>query len=212
VRTGCMTRVATSMPSAVVGSTLLSLITDVVQQSQGVAMKYEFRRYRRNQSLADIAGIAVTVAEMLVVACALSFPAMASDSKYAVDYTSEIDLLSSFNRPITQSLLPKHVKDIEYYPDDAIFPCSPAGVTLSPTRHPPRKCHYFSAVVGKDMPTLIFVLDGQRVTALIQEDHLDDGSDKVRKVRKLLHSWESDGANAPMVNGPNRAQYRKDHR
>ena len=62
------------------------------------------------------------------------------------------------------------------------------------------------------MPTLIFVLDGQRVTALIQEDHLDDGSDKVRKVRKVLHSWESDGANAPMVNGPNRALYIREHR
>lgn len=159
-----------------------------------------------------LASITVTLIAIVLVPCAWSSPAMASDSKYAVDYTREIDLLSSFNRPITQSLLPKHLKTIEYYPDDAIFPCTQTGVTLSPTRHPPRKCHYLSAVVGKDMPTLIFVLDGQRVTALIQEDHLDDGSDKVRKVRKVLHSWESDGANAPMVNGPNRALYIREHR
>lgn len=156
--------------------------------------------------------IAVTVAEILLVACAQSSSAMASDSKYAVDYTREIDLLSSFNRPITQSLLPKYVKNIDYLPDDAIFPCTPAGITLQPMRRPPRKCHYFSAEVGKEVPTLIFVLDGQRVTALIQENYLNDGSDKVRKVRKVLHSWESDGTNAPMVNGPNRALYIREHR
>jgi len=159
-----------------------------------------------------LTSFAVTVTEILVVACAFSSTAMASDSKYAIDYTREIDLLSSLNRPITQSLLPKYVKTIEYHPDDAIFPCTQAGMTLPPARHPPRKCHYLSAVVGKEMPTLIFVLDGQRVTALIQENHLDDGSDKVRKVRKLLHSWESDGTNAPTVNGPNRALYIREHR
>lgn len=172
-------------------------------------MKNEFERYRRHYSLT---GVVVTVTEMFVVACALSFPAMASDSKYAVDYTREIDLLSSFNRPITQSLLPKYVKDIDYRPDDAIFPCTKTGLTLQPMRRPPRKCHYFSALVGKEMPTFIFVLDGQRVTALIQEDPLDDGSNKVRKVRKILHSWESDGTKAPMVNGPNRELYIREHR
>ena len=172
-------------------------------------MKKQFGRYSHEHSLTRVA---VAAAEILLVACAMSSSAMAGGSKYEVDYSSEIDLLSKFNRPITQSLLPKHIKDIDYYPDDAIFPCSPAGRTLQPARHPPRKCHYFSAVVGKEMPTLIFVLDGQRVTALIQEDHLDAGNDKIRKVRKVLHSWESDGANAPMVNGPNRELYIREHR
>lgn len=173
-------------------------------------MKNKFGRRRCHHLLA---GVAITFTEALVITCALSFPAMASDSEYAVDYAKEIDLLSSFNRPITHSLLPKYVKSIDYYGDDAIFPCTPTGVTVRPIRHPPRKCHYLSALVGKEMPlTLIVVLDGQRITALIQEDHLDAGNDKVRKVRKLLHSWESDGANAPRVNGPNPAQYWKDHR
>jgi hypothetical protein len=160
----------------------------------------------------SLSSVAVVVTEILAVACAISSPAMASDSKYAVDYTREIDLLSSFNRPITQSLLPKYVKGIDYFPDDAILPCTPAGMTLPPARRPPRKCHYFAAVVGKEMPTLIFVLDGQRVTALIEVDYLHDGSDKVRKVRKLLHSWEADGANAPMVNGLNRSLYIREDR
>ncbi len=170
------------------------------------------KRFGRCQGHHSLASVAIRVTEILAIACTLSFPAMASDSKYAVDYTREIDLLSSFNRPIIQSLLPKYVKSIEYVPDDAIYPCTPTGVTLQPTRHPPRKCHYLSVVVGKEMPTMIFILDGQRVTGLIQESYQDDGSDKARRIRKVLHSWESDGANAPMVNGPNRALYIREHR
>lgn len=155
--------------------------------------------------------VAVALTEILTVIFSTLSPAIASGYAYAVDYTKEIDLLSSYNRPITQSLLPKYVTNVEYYPDDAIFPCSPAGVTLKPTRHPPRKCHYLAALVGKDMPTLIFVLDGQRITAIIQEDHLDEGGEKLRNVRRLLQAWDSTDPNVPMVNGPNRDLYLKDH-
>lgn len=204
-----MTLVGTSTPSAAVGSTLRLPIPNVLKQTQGVGMKQQCGRWWDHQLLG---GITVTTAGMMVIACTWSLPAVAGDSKYAIDYTREIDLLSSFNRPITQSLLPKYVKTIEYHPDDAIFPCTPTGATLPPTQRPLRKCHYFSALVGKEMPTLVFILDGQRVMGLIQESYRDDGSDKPRKTRKVLHSWESDGANAPMVNGPNRALYLREHR
>lgn len=65
---------------------------------------------------------AVQLGGTLLVACANSSPATASGSGQEVDYSSNIDLLSELNRPITQSLLPKHVKYIDCYPDNAIFP------------------------------------------------------------------------------------------
>lgn len=151
---------------------------------------------------------AIALVGMVVATCAVLPFAVAGDSKYYVDYTEEIDLLSSYNRPITLSLLPKQIKGIDYYPDDAIFPCTTGGVTIQPTRNPPRKCHYLTAVVGDQMPSFIFILDGQQITAILREEF----STNRKSTRKLLHSWESDRANAPMVNGPNPALYQQDHR
>lgn len=170
-------------------------------------MKYFFRKWIDRKSLAGVITIAATV---LVATGVVSPAARANDSEYTVNYIEEIDLLSSLNRRITLSLLPKYVKNVDYVPDDALFPCTKTGATLRPTKHPPRKCHYLTASVGNEIPTYIFVLDGQSVTSIIEERYPVPGN-PAKNVRKLLRSWENNRSHAPMVSGPNPALYIKEH-